>query len=42
MDPSKSRLCGEIDETVDYIISEYNKLAQTQFKSNHDWVGNGI
>ena len=30
------------DETINYIISEYSKLAQREYKARHDWVGKGI
>ena len=38
---SKCSLCGEKDrdETVIYMISECNKLAQNEYKTRHDWVG---
>ena len=39
---SKCRLCGDWDETINHIISEYNKLAQREYKARHDWVGKGI
>ena len=35
---SKCRLCGERDETVNHIISEFCKLAQKEYKTRHDWV----
>ena len=35
---SKCRLCGNWDETINQIISEYNKLAQKEYKSRYDWV----
>ena len=35
---SKCRLCGDIDETINHIISECNKLAQKEYKTRHDWV----
>ena len=35
---SKCRLCGDRDETINHIISEYNKLAQ-EYKTRHNWVG---
>ena len=35
---SRSRLCGDRDETINHIISECNKLAQKQYKTRHDWV----
>ena len=36
---SKCRLCGDRDETINYIISECGKLAQKEYKARHDWVG---
>ena len=39
---SKCRLCGDRDETVDHIISEYSKLAQKEYKTRHDCVGKVI
>ena len=39
---SKYRLCGDRDETIHHIISECNKLAQKEYKTRHDWVGNVI
>ena len=35
---SKCRLCGDRDETINHIISEYSKLAQKEYKTRHDWV----
>ena len=34
---SKCRLCGDRDETINHIISEYSKLAQKEYKARHDW-----
>ena len=39
---SKWRLCGDRDETINYIISECSKLAQKEYKARHDWVGKVI
>ena len=39
---SKCRLCGDKDETMGHMISEYSKLAQKENKIRHDWVGKGI
>ena len=39
---SKCRLCGDRDETINHIISECSKLAQTEYKARHDWVGKVI
>ena len=35
---SKCKLCGDRDETINHIINECSKLAQTR----HDWVGKVI
>ena len=35
----KCRLQDNIDETVNHIINECNKLAQKEYKPRHDWVG---
>ena len=39
---SKCRSCGERDETINHIISEYSKLAQKEYKTRHGWVGKMI
>ena len=39
---SKCRLCGNRDETINHIISEFSKLAQREYKARHDWVGKVI
>ena len=36
---SKCRLCGDRDETINHIISEFSKLAQKENKTRNDWVG---
>ena len=36
---SKCRLCGDKDETINQIIIECSKLAPTEYKTRHDWVG---
>ena len=33
---SKCRLCGDREETINHIISEYSKLAQKENKIRHD------
>ena len=38
----KCRLCKDRDEIVNHIISECSKLAQKEYKTRHDWVGNVI
>ena len=39
---SKCGLCGDRDESINNIISEYSKLAQKEYKTRHDWVGKMI
>ena len=39
---SKCRLCSDRDETINHIISKCSKLAQKEYKTRHDWVGNVI
>ena len=39
---SKCRLCGDRDETINYIISDCSKLEQKEYKARHDWVGKVI
>ena len=39
---SKFKLCGDIDETPDHIISEYSKLVHKEYRIRHDWVGKVI
>ena len=39
---SRCRLCGERDETINHIISEYSKLAQKKNKTRYDGVGKVI
>ena len=39
---SKCKRCGDKDETINYIISKYSKLAQKEYKTRHVWVGKGI
>ena len=39
---SKCRLCGDKVETINHIISECSKLAQKEYKTRHDWVGEMI
>ena len=36
------RLCGDKDERVNDIVSEFSKLVQKEYKSRHDWVGKVI
>ena len=39
---SKCRLCGDRDEMINRIISEYSKLPQKVYKTRHDCVGKEI
>ena len=39
---SQCRLCGDRDETINHIISEYSKLAQKEYKARNSWVGKVI
>ena len=39
---SKCRLCGDRDETINLIISEFIKFAQREYKARHDCVGKVI
>ncbi len=39
---NKYRLCSDRDETINHIISECSKLAQKEYNTRHDWVGNVI
>ena len=39
---SKCRMCGDRDETVNHIISEYSKLTQREYKAGHYSVGKVI
>ena len=31
-------VCGDRDETINYVLSECSKLAQREYKARHDWV----
>ena len=39
---SKCWLCGEREEIINHLISEYSKLAEKEYKTRHDWVGKAI
>ena len=41
-DSPMCRICGERNEAVSHIISEYSKLAQKEYKRRHDNVGKYI
>ena len=32
------RLCGCRDETINFIISEYSRLEQRDYKTKYDWL----
>ena len=36
---SKCRMCRKVDESINYILSGYPKLAQKEYKRRQDWVG---
>ena len=38
----KYRLCGDKDETINYVISECCKLEQKDYRTRHIWVGKVI
>ena len=39
---SKCRLCGDRDETINYIISKCSKLELKEYKTRQDWVSGVI
>ena len=39
---SRCRLCGDRDETINHIVSEYSKLALKEYKTRLDWAGKVI
>ena len=39
---TKCRLCGDRDETISHIISEWSKIAQKKYKTRHDWMSKVI
>ena len=39
---SKCRLCGDRNETINHIISEYSKLAQKEYNTRNDCGGKVI
>ena len=39
---SRCRLCGYRDAMINHIISEWSKLAQREYKTSHDRVGEVI
>ena len=36
---SKCRMCGKAEESVNHVLSECSKLAQKEYKRQHDWFG---
>ena len=38
----KCTLCDDRDKAINHLISEFNKLAQEEYKTNHNWVGEVI
>ena len=38
----KKKKKKKTDETVNYILSEWSKLPQKEYKTKHDWVGKVI
>ena len=39
---SKCRMCGQAEETINHILNECSKLAQSEYKRRHDWIGRRI
>ena len=39
---SKCRMCGQANETINHILNECSKLAQSEYKRRHDWIGRRI
>ena len=39
---SRCRLCGDRDEMINHVISEYSEVAQKEYKTWLDWVGKVI
>ena len=35
-------ICGDRDETINHIISEFSKLAQKEYKTRYNWMGKVI
>ena len=36
------RLCQDRYETINHIMSEYNKFAQKEYRTRHEWASNVI
>ena len=32
-------MCGNAEESVNHVLSKYSKLAQKEYKRQHDWFG---
>ena len=39
---SKCRMCGQVDESVNHILSECSKIAQKEYERQYDWVGKKV
>ena len=39
---NRCRVCGNKEETIRLIISDYSKLALKEYKTRHDWLGKAI
>ena len=39
---NRCKLCGDRDETINCITSEWSKLVQKEYKTRYDWVGKMI
>ena len=35
-------MCGQADETINHILDECSKFAQSEYKRRHDWIGRRI
>ena len=38
----KCRMCGKAEDSVNHALSEFSKLAQKEYKRQHDWFGTKI
>ena len=39
---SKCRMCEKTEESANYVLSKWSKLAQKEYKRRHDWFGTKI
>ena len=39
---SKCRICGKVNESINYVLNECSKLVQKEYKRRHDWVCNRV